>query len=172
LGLTGASLQMFTHGTITGLLFLLVGFIYEKAHTRYIPDLGGLATRMPFLGSAFLLAGLAALGLPGTSGFVSEIIVFLGTFPVWSWLTAFAAFGVVLTAGYILWMVQRTLFGPQIERFKDVKDATVMEMVPVAALVVAVIVVGVYPAVLTDVFTSGVEPITDSLQQVLEARLR
>ena len=171
-GLTGASLQMFTHGTITGLLFLLAGFVYEKAHTRYIPDLGGLATRMPFIASALLLAGLASLGLPGTSGFVSEITIFLGTFPVWSWLTAFGAFGVVLTAGYILWMMQRALFGPQIERFKDVKDATSMEMVPVAALVIAILVVGIYPAVISDVFSSGVEPITDSIQQVVQVTLR
>ena len=171
-GLTGASMQMFTHGTITGLLFLLVGYIYEKAHTRYIPDLGGLATRMPFLAAAFLLAGLAALGLPGTSGFAAEILVFLGTFPVWSWLTALSAFGVVLTAGYILWMAQRSLFGPQIERFRDVKDATVMEMVPVAALLVAIMVIGIYPAFIVDVFTSGVEPIVKSLQETVQVALR
>ena len=171
-GLTGASLQLFTHGTITGLLFLLVGLVNEKARTRYIPDLGGLATRMPLLASALLLAGLASLGLPGTSGFVAEITVFLGAFPVWGWITAFTAFGVVLTAGYILWMIQRTLFGPQIERFKDVSDATLMEMVPVVALVVAVLVIGIYPAFVTDVFTSGIEPIIDSLRQNVHAGIR
>ena len=170
-GLTGAALQMFTHGTITGLLFLVVGFVYEKAHTRYIPDLGGLATRMPLLGSALLLAGLAGLGLPGTSGFVSEITVFLGAFPVWGWLTALGTLGVVLAAGYILWMIQRSLFGPSIERFKDVGDATLTELVPIAALVVAVLVVGIYPAFIADVFSGGVEPIVDSLQQVVNARL-
>ena len=171
LGLTGASLQMFTHGTITGLMFLLVGLVYEKAHTRYIPDLGGLATRMPMLAVFFVLAGLAALGLPGTSGFVSEVHVFLGTFPVWSWLTAIGAFGVVLTAGYILWMVQRTMFGPPIERFSEVRDASVLELVPAAALVTAIIVVGVYPSVIADAFASGVEPIADSLSQVGLAKL-
>ncbi|MCX8214128.1 MAG: NADH-quinone oxidoreductase subunit M, partial [SAR202 cluster bacterium] len=82
-GLSGAALQMFTHGTIAGLMFLVVGLMYEKAHTRYIPDLGGLATRMPVIAAVFLLAGLASLGLPGTSGFVSEILVFLGAFPVY-----------------------------------------------------------------------------------------
>ena len=172
IGLTGASLQMFTHGTITGLLFLLVGFLYEKTHTRYIPDLGGLASRMPVLASALLIAGLASLGLPGTSGFVSEVFVFLGTFPVWSWLTAISAFGLVLTAGYILWMVQRTLFGPETERFKDVTDATPLEMVPVAALVVAVLAVGIYPAIISDVFQSGLEPIVESLQTAAQARLQ
>ena len=170
-GLTGASLQMFTHGTITGLLFLLVGLVYEKAHTRYIPDLGGLATRMPLLAGAFLLAGLASLGLPGTSGFVAEITVLLGAFPVWSLLTAVAAFGVVLAAGYILWMVQRSFFGPQIDRFRNVGDATVMEMVPVAALAIAILFVGIYPAFIADAFASGVQPIVDSLQGVTQATL-
>ena len=164
-GLSGAALQMFTHGTITGLLFLLVGLLYEKAHTRYIPDLGGLATRMPLLGAAFLLAGLAALGLPGTSGFVSEVLVFLGTFKVWSWATALGVFGIVLTAGYILWMIQRTLFGPAVNRFATIKDASLMEMVPVAVLLVAILAIGIYPALIMDVFKSGIEPLIRPLEQ-------
>ena len=171
-GLTGASMQMFTHGTITGLLFLLVGLLYDKAHTRYIPDLGGLATRMPVVAAAFLVAGMASLGLPGTSGFVSELLVFLGTFPVWSWATALGAFGIVLTAGYILWMLQRSLFGPQIPRFDSVRDATPLEMVPIFVLVAAILVVGVYPAVVTDVFTSGVTRIVDAIPAAELASLR
>mgnify|MGYP001411119882 CR=1 FL=1 len=171
-GLTGAALQMFTHGTITGLLFLLVGYIYEKAHTRYVPDLGGLASRMPMLTAALVLAGLASLGLPSTSGFVSEIHIFLGVFPVWSWLAGLGAFGVVLTAGYILWMIQRSMFGPVNHRMNDVSDATVMEMVPVAAMVIAIMVVGIYPAIITDVFTTGVQPIVDSIQTALTASLQ
>jgi NADH-quinone oxidoreductase subunit M len=163
-GLAGASMQMFTHGTITGLLFLLVGLLYDKAHTRYIPDLGGLAGRMPVLAAAFIVAGLASLGLPGTSGFVSEAMVLLGTFPVWSWATALAAVGIVITAGYILWMVQRTLFGPSKDRFDGLRDISVLEMVPVFVLVVAVLVVGIYPALIVDVFTKGVDPIIAALQ--------
>ncbi len=171
-GLTGAAMQMFTHGTITGLLFLVVGLIYDKAHTRYIPDLGGLATRMPVIAAVFLLAGLASLGLPGTSGFVSEILVFLGTFPVWSMATALAAFGIVITAGYILWMVQRTLFGPPIDRFESIRDASVMEMVPLFVLAAAIIVVGIYPAVISDVFTKGLEPIVQMMQEPARLALR
>ncbi len=162
-GLMGASLQMFTHGVITGLLFLLVGYVYERAHTRHIPDLGGLATRMPLLSAALLVAGLASLGLPSTAGFVSEIHVFLGTFPVWSWLTALGAFGVVLTAGYILWMLQRVMLGPMNARFADLRDATPLELVPIGALIVAIMVVGIYPSTIADVFSVGLEPIVESL---------
>ena len=170
-GLSGAALQMFTHGTIAGLMFLVVGLMYEKAHTRYIPDLGGLATRMPVIAAVFLLTGLASLGLPGTSGFVSEILVFLGAFPVYSWLTGAAAFGIVITAGYILWMIQRTLFGPAKERFDSIRDATVLEMVPLLVLVVAVIAVGIYPAFISDAFTLGVDPIVQAIQAAQDQTL-
>ena len=172
LGMTGAAMQMFTHGIITGLLFLGVGFVYDRVHTRHIPDLGGLAHQMPILGTALVLAGLASLGLPGTSGFVSEILIFLGTFPVWAWPTALAAFGVVLTAGYILWMIQRTLFGPPQQRFEGVGDAKRWQYVPIAVLVIAIFVVGVYPAIISDVFSSGVGPIVESVQEVGLAALR
>lgn len=170
-GLSGAALQMFTHGTIAGLMFLVVGLMYEKAHTRYIPDLGGLATRMPVIAAVFLLTGLASLGLPGTSGFVSEILVFLGAFPVYSWLTGAAAFGIVITAGYILWMIQRTLFGPAKERFDSIRDATVLEMVPLLVLVVAIISVGIYPAFISDAFTLGVDPIVQAIQAAQDQTL-
>ena len=170
-GLSGAALQMFTHGTIAGLMFLVVGLMYEKAHTRYIPDLGGLATRMPVIAAVFLLTGLASLGLPGTSGFVSEILVFLGAFPVYSWLTGAAAFGIVITAGYILWMIQRTLFGPAKERFDSIRDATVLEMVPLLVLVVAIIAVGIYPAFISDAFTLGVDPIVQAIQAAQDQTL-
>jgi NADH-quinone oxidoreductase subunit M len=171
-GLTGAALQMFTHGTITGLLFLLVGYIYEKAHTRYIPDLGGLAGKMPLLTASLVVAGLASLGLPSTSGFVAEIHVFLGAFAVWSWLTAIGAFGVVITAAYVLWMIQRSMFGPRNPHLDDVSDATPLEMLPVAAMVIAIMVVGIYPSLIADVFSSGLAPIVDSLQNVGVAGLR
>jgi NADH-quinone oxidoreductase subunit M len=163
-GLNGAAIQMFTHGTITGLLFILVGLIYDKAHTRHIPDLGGLAGRMPIIASALVIGGLASLGLPATSGFVAEITLFLGTFLVWSWPTILAAFGIVLTAGYILWMLQRVLFGPQLKRFENVGDATVLEAIPIGILVVAIMAVGIYPSILTDVFSSGIDSIIGTLR--------
>jgi NADH-quinone oxidoreductase subunit M len=166
-GLTGAAMQMFTHGTITGLLFLLVGLVYEKAHTRHIPDMGGLAAQMPIIAVAFLVAGLASLGLPGTSGFVSELLIFLGTFPVWGWITALAVFAIVITAGYILWMLQRVFFGPSLSRFASLGDATVLEAVPMVVLIVAIMMVGIYPSIISDVFKLGLEPIIQSLQYVV-----
>ncbi|MBM3944915.1 MAG: NADH-quinone oxidoreductase subunit M [SAR202 cluster bacterium] len=168
-GLTGAALQMFTHGTITGLMFLVVGMVYDRAHTRYIPDLGGLASRMPVLAISFIIAGLASLGLPGTSGFVAEILIFLGAFPAWSWITAFAATGVVITAGYILWMVQRTMFGPKLERWDALRDPKPWEFVPVAVLVAMIFIVGIYPAVVSDLFRAGVEPIVQAAQGIQQA---
>lgn len=152
-------MQMFTHGTITGLMFLTVGMIYDRTHTRYIPDLGGLSNRIPIIGAAFLIAGLASLGLPGTSGFAAEILVFLGAFPVWPWPTALAVFGVVITAGYILWMSQRTLFGPMNNRWTKLTDATKLELIPIGMLVAAILIFGIYPAFLTDLFKMGIEPI-------------
>ena len=162
-GLTGAAMQMFTHGTITGLMFLMVGLIYDRAHTRYIPDLGGMASSMPLIAAGFLVAGFASLGLPGTSGFAAEILIFLGAFPVWGWATALAVFGVVITAGYILWMIQRSMFGPRVERWASLPDATRADLVPVALLVIPIFVFGIYPAFISDVFAVGVEPIMQGL---------
>ena len=157
-GLKGAAMQLFTHGTITGLLFLGVGLVYEKAHTRYIPDLGGLANRMPLVAAAVLIAGLASLGLPGLSGFVSEVLVFFGAFRAFAWPTALAVLGIILAAGYILWMMERTFFGVRRERFADLTDASLVEAIPLAILVVTIVGIGVYPALLTDVFQLGLDP--------------
>ena len=167
-GLTGAAMQMFTHGTIAGLLFLMVGLIYERTHTRYIPDLGGIASKMPIISVAFVIAGLASLGLPGLSGFAAEILVFLGAFEAFPWHTGLAAFGIVLAAGYILWMIQRVLFGAERSRFAELSDVTVIEAIPVVVLVASTIIVGIYPALITDVFSIGVENITSLVAQIGE----
>jgi len=157
-GLNGAALQLFTHGTITGLLFVSVGLVYEKAHTRFIPDLGGLAGRMPVVAIAFIIAGLASLGLPGLSGFVAELLIFLGAFQAYPVATGLAVLGIILAAGYILWMVERSFFGPSRDRFADISDASFVEAVPLAVLVITIVGVGVYPALLTDVFQVGLDP--------------
>ena len=162
-GLQGAVLQMFTHGTITGLLFLSVGLVYDRTHTRDIGQMGGLAARMPFIAIVFVVAGLASLGLPGMSGFVAEFLVFIGAFPVWQAATLLAAFGIVVTAGYLLWMLERVFMGPLPQRWAGLRDANRLEMVTVGIMIAAIIVVGLYPSILTDVIATGVGPMADRL---------
>ena len=162
-GLNGAALQLFTHGTITGLLFVVVGLVYERAHTRHIPDMGGMSRQMPLIAVGFMIAGLASLGLPTTSGFVAELLVFLGAFPAYALPTALCAFGVVLAAGYILWTVQRTMFGPRVERWDGLRDATLVDVGAMAVLVIPIFAVGLYPALVTDIFDAGLGPIVARL---------
>jgi NADH-quinone oxidoreductase subunit M len=155
--LNGAALQMFTHGTITGLLFLMVGIIYDRAHTRNIDELSGLAHTMPIAATVMVIAGLAALGLPAMSGFVAELLVFLGSFDKYTVPTIFAVFGIVLSAGYITWMIQRVFYGPRDERWASLPDVDHWwERVPMAALVIVIIGVGVRPSLIVDVLDSGI----------------
>ena len=159
-GLTGAALQMFTHGTITGLLFFLVGLVYDRVHTRHIPDLGGLANRMPFIAAAFLIGGLASLGLPATSGFVAELTIFLGTFQEWRAATVLGVFGIFLSAGYILWTLQRTMYGTPTTRFQHVGDAVLVDKAGALLLIAPILIVGVYPSFITDMLREGIKPIS------------
>ena len=159
-GLSGAALQMFTHGTITGLLFIVVGLMYDRTHTRQISDLGGLLHQMPVLGLVAIIAGFASLGLPALSGFVAEFAVFVGTLQEHPAATIISVFGVVLAAGYILWAVQRVFTGPVNERWSGLSDATEWwELTAMAGMLVFVIGVGVFPRLLTDVVESGIKPI-------------
>jgi NADH-quinone oxidoreductase subunit M len=157
---------MFTHGTITGLAFLMVGLSYDRTHTRHIPHLGGLWKKMPLIAIFFLIAGFGSLGLPALSGFVSEIMIFLGTFSVWPWATGVAAFGVVLAAGYTLWMVQRVFFGERPatpglsdEVYNNLTDANWVDMIPVIALAAPIFIVGIWPSVITDIFDTGIQAV-------------
>jgi NADH-quinone oxidoreductase subunit M len=156
-GLTGASLQMFTHGTITALLFVMVGLIYDRSHTRQISDMSGLAHVMPIAATVFVVAGFASLGLPTMSGFVAEVLVFLGSVEAFEAPTIIAVVGILLSAGYILWTVQRVFFGPRNENWDHLPDTTAWwEQVSMAALVGVIIGVGIYPATIVDVLESGV----------------
>ena len=167
LALSGAAMQMFTHGTITGLLFVVVGLIYDRTHTREISQMSGLMHQMPLVGTVFVIAGLASLGLPGMSGFVAELTIFLGSFEVHPAATAAGIFGVVLSAGYILWTVQRVLHGPPSERWRDLTDATAWwEVTAMASLIVAIFAVGLYPALLTHAVEAGIAPIAHILEGV------
>ncbi|HKS70326.1 MAG TPA: NADH-quinone oxidoreductase subunit M [Ktedonobacterales bacterium] len=143
--LTGAALQMFTHGAITGMLFFCVGVVYEKAHTRDIDIFGGIADRMPVETTLYSLACFASLGLPALAGFVAEYLVFTGSFALLPVQTIFAAFGVVLTAGYLLWMLRRAFFGPLNRAWAWLTDATPREAFPLVALSVVILFVGIFP---------------------------
>jgi NADH-quinone oxidoreductase subunit M len=163
-GLTGATLQMFSHGVITGLLFVMVGLIYDRTHTRNIDDLSGLAHVTPVIAVAMVLAGLASLGLPAMSGFVAELTVFLGAAGRFPAPTILAVVAIVLTAGYILWMVRRVMFGPPNARWAALPDATAWwEQVPIAAMLAIIVAVGIYPARLIDVIEQGIIPIASRL---------
>ncbi|MBI2942288.1 MAG: NADH-quinone oxidoreductase subunit M [Chloroflexi bacterium] len=161
--LGGAAVQMFTHGLITGLLFLLVGVVYERTHTRIIASMGGLAPRMPLIATIFVIAGLASLGLPATAGFIGEFAVFVGAYPSLPWLTIVAIFGVVATAGYILWMLQRVFFGPPNPRWAALTDANRwFEVAPLVTLAALVLVVGIVPSLLTDIIQASVPGLASS----------
>lgn len=162
--LAGASLQMFSHGVITGLLFAMVGLVYDKTHTRDLNNLSGLARQMPVIVVVFTIAGLASLGLPGTAGFAAEFITFAGSFastvvPGMKIFTLIAIVGIVVTAGYILWMLQRVFYNHPLDKYNGVGDADAVEMISSFSFVVIIMLVGLYPAVLTNVINMGVAPI-------------
>jgi NADH-quinone oxidoreductase subunit M len=161
LSMTGAAMQMVSHGIVTGLLFAMVGLVYDKTHTRNIPELGGLARQMPIIVVIFSVAGLASLGLPGTSGFVAEFTVFLGSFTSTTVAgikiyTLLGALAIVVTAGYILWMLERVFYREPKPKLDGVKDADRMEIVYTFTLVVVIMLIGIYPRILTDVIDTWV----------------
>lgn len=159
-GIQGAVMQMFTHGTVTALLFTMVGLVYDRTHTRIIPNMGGLAPKMPFIATGFVMAGLASLGLPGMNGFIGEFLVFIGAFSVWPWYTGIAAFGIVLTAGYITWMLMKVFFGRLDEhQWHGLTDADAREKFVVVALLGVIILTGMWPSTVADIIAVGVAPI-------------
>jgi NADH-quinone oxidoreductase subunit M len=144
-GINGAVLQMFNHGTITAMLFILVGVIYDRAHHREISGFGGLAQQMPVYTAITGFAFFAAMGLPGMSAFISEVLVLLGAWPTHPLMTVFGATTAILTAGYLLWTFQRIYLGPLNEKYKDLPDLSFREGFTLVPLGVLVLVLGVYP---------------------------
>jgi len=161
-GLNGAVLQMFNHGTITGMLFLLVGLIYERTHTRQIDELGGLFLSLPVIAGILAYTAFASLGLPSLSGFVGEFLILLGSFFTYRLLTALAALGIIITAGYMLWMVQRVCMG-QAREYNNLSDATARELATLIPLVVIILIIGVYPAPLLNLMGPTVSKLAAQL---------
>ena len=159
MGVGGAILQMFSHGIMTALLFALVGVIYDRAHVRDIGVLEGLAKRMGLTAAFFAVAGLTSLGLPGLSGFVSELMVFIGVFKDYPVLGILGIIGAAITAVYILRLLSKVFFGPLDPRWQHLPDATRLEGFSMGILVVFLVLVGLYPRPWMDMINSGVAPI-------------
>ncbi|MDA1188879.1 MAG: NADH-quinone oxidoreductase subunit M [Chloroflexi bacterium] len=156
LGLGGAVLQMFSHGVMTALFFAVVGAVYDRTHTRDIAMFSGLAKRMVVVAAFFVVAGLASLGLPGTSGFVAELLIFLGLFQTYPIVGVLAVIGAAITAVYILRLLAKVFFGPLDERWKDQTDASPIEKFSAGILVVFILLVGLFPFPFMRVIDSGV----------------
>jgi len=166
-GIQGAVLQMFNHGTVTAMLFLLVGVIYDRAHHRDIEGFGGLASVMPVYTGVTALAFFAALGLPGLSAFISEVLVLLGAWEKYPVLTAVGASAVILTAGYLLWTMQRIFFGKLNEKYAGLPDINGREIFTLVPLAVIVVILGVYPQAVLDLMRESL----NSLNQLVIASL-
>ena len=152
-GINGAVLQMFNHGTITAMLFLLVGVVYDRAHHRQIDGFGGLANQVPVYTGLTALAFFASLGLPGLSGFVSEVLVFMGGFKTFPLYTIVSATGIVLTAAYLLWTLQRMFLGELNPKYATLTDMSPRELLTLIPLGIIVIILGVYPMPVLDLIS-------------------
>lgn len=162
-GIDGAIFQMISHGFISGALFLLVGVIYDRMHTREIDAYGGLVNRMPAFALIFLFFTMANVGLPGTSGFVGEFLVLMGIFQVNTWVAMFATTGVILSAAYALWLYRRVVMGDLIkESLRTITDMTTRERFIFAPLVFMTLLLGVYPALVLDTIGPSVAALVEN----------
>ena len=160
-GLGGAVFQMFNHGTISAMLFILVGVIYDRAHHREIAGFGGLAAQMPIYAGITALAFFAGLGLPGLSGFISEAMCFIGAFPVYRGIVIASTIGILLNAAYFLWAFQRIFFGELNEKYTNLPEINRLELFTVVPLLVITLFFGIYPAPYLDVISSTMNVIID-----------
>lgn len=173
-GMVGAIFQMFNHGTITSMLFMIVGVIYDRTHTRGLDDFGGLANKMPIYTGIMAVAFFAAVGLPGMSGFVSEVLIFLGAFQAYPKLTIISATGIIIGAAYMLWTLQKVFFGKLPERWSGPWDPTGkhykhndvngIEMTALIPLAVIVILFGIYPMPIINLMTSSVNHLIEFMK--------
>jgi NADH-quinone oxidoreductase subunit M len=163
-GVQGAIFQMLSHGLVSGALFLCVGVIYDRMHTRDIDAYGGLVNNMPKYATVFMIFTMANVGLPGTSGFVGEFLTMLGVFRVNTWVAFFAATGVILSAAYALWLYRRVIFGALTkDSLKGLLDLSAREKVIIYPLVVLVIFFGVYPAPVFDATAESVKALVTNV---------
>ncbi len=176
IGMTGAGLQMFSHGAMTALFFGCVGMVYDRAHTRDIPSLGGFVKRMPWVAVAFIVGGLTSMGMPGLSGFIAEFPIFVGMWNAspdvtlqiggfalsnyYSIIVVLAALGIVITAAYVLRVTSQVFFGEFNEqRYSDVTDITITDRIILFLLGTPLIILGVYPIIMAPMIESGLRPV-------------
>ena len=168
-GVQGGIFQMLSHGIVSGALFLCVGVIYDRMHTREIAAYGGLVNRMPKYAVAFLIFTMANVGLPGTSGFVGEILTLMGAFQVNSWVAFFATTGVILSAAYALYLYRRVVFGAlEKESLKSILDLNLREKVILIPMIILTIFFGVYPEPIFAAIHGPVAQIVQHYDAVLE----
>ena len=169
-GVDGAIFQMISHGFISGALFLCVGVIYDRMHTREIDAYGGLVNRMPAYALVFMFFTMANVGLPGTSGFVGEFLTLMGIFQVNTWVAAVATSGVILSAAYALWLYRRVMFGDLIkEALKSISDMDRREKAIFAPLIAMTLILGVYPSLVTDIIGPSVAALVTDYHAALPA---
>ncbi len=167
-GFDGAIFQMISHGFISGALFLAVGVIYDRMHTREIAAYGGLANRMPAFALVFMLFTMGNVGLPGTSGFVGEFLTLSGAFQANTWVALLACTGVILSAGYALWLYRRVVFGELVkESLKSIQDMDRREKLLFAPFIFFTLLLGVYPSVVTDIIGPSTEALLSSYELAL-----
>jgi NADH-quinone oxidoreductase subunit M len=159
-GFLGAGVQMFSHGVMTALFFAVVGMVYDRAHTRDIPRLGGFRKFMPLVTLAFIVGGLVSMGMPLFSGFIAEFPIFMGVWGYQPWIAIVAAISIVVTASYIIRIITKVFFGPVPDEFEGhISDVTVLDKVALVLLSAILIVVGIYPSIMVPLVQSGVDNI-------------
>jgi NADH-quinone oxidoreductase subunit M len=162
-GLQGAVFQMFAHGIMTALFFALIGYVYESSHTRQIAEISGLMKATPLVAAGFIIASAASMGLPSTSGFVAELLVYVGLITRAPWLAAIAFVGVVVTAAYLVRLLGRILLGEPSEAIAPLRDPRPLRVAPMAILSLTIMVVGIYPGPLYNMIVVGVAPLIEKL---------
>ena len=169
-GIEGAIIQMLSHGVVSAALFLVVGIVYDRIHSREISSYGGLVHRMPFYAFIFMIFMLASVGLPGTSGFVGEFLILIGTFQVNTWVALLGATGVIIGAAYMLYLYRRVIFGELTkEDLKKILDVSPREIAVFAPLILIVFFMGIYPIPFLDVMHSSVENLIERYHSALAA---
>jgi len=169
-GVAGGIFQMVSHGIVSAALFLCVGIVYDRMHTREIAAYGGLVNRMPLYAFVFMVFTLANIGLPGTTGFVGEFLTLIGTFRVNNWVATLAALGTILSAAYALWLYRKIIFGTlEKPALFNIRDIGWREIAIMAPLIVLTIVLGVYPKAVLDISSASVAQLIDNYQHALGA---